>query len=127
MAFGGLAESPRPCSAGHHAVLPVPAPSTRKVPVTGSPDTAPAPEVGPRDPLDRSAREDFFAWRSWSMETGLTSAQEKFVEHWSPQRVLDDSRSLPQLVQAVQPWTSVHPDDASLDEAMAVLTTLRPR
>jgi hypothetical protein len=71
--------------------------------------------------------EDFFAWPSWSMDTGLTPAQERFVEHWSPQRVLDDSRSVRQLVRLLQGWTSVRDDEAGLDEALAVLANLSPR
>jgi hypothetical protein len=72
---------------------------------------------------DASDLEEFFAWPSWSMDTGLTAAQEKFVEHWSPQRVLDDSRSLRQLVRVLQHWTRTHRDDDELDEALTILAT----
>ena len=75
----------------------------------------------------QSDLEEFFGWPSWSMDTGLTSAQEKFVEHWSPQRVLDDSRLLRQLVMVLQRWSSTRGDDASLDEALTVLRDLQPQ
>lgn len=75
----------------------------------------------------QSELEDFLGWPSWSMDTGLTPAQERFVEDWSPQQVLESSRAVRQLVRVVQRWTSTHRDDAGLDEALAVLTTLYPR
>lgn len=64
------------------------------------------------------------SWPSWSMDTGLTEAQEKFVEAWSPQRVLDASRSVRQLVLILQHWTRTHRDDTDLDEALTILATL---
>ena len=70
--------------------------------------------------------EQFFAWPSWSMDTGLTEAQEKFVEHWTPQRVLDSSRSVRQLVRVLQQWTHTHRDDADLNEALTILAALPP-
>lgn len=63
-------------------------------------------------------------WPSWSMDTGLTEAQEIFVEAWSPQRVLDASRSVRQLVLVLQRWTRTHRDDADLNEALTILATL---
>jgi hypothetical protein len=75
----------------------------------------------------QSDLEEFFGWPSWSMDTGLTPAQEKFVEHWSPQRVLDDSRLLRQLVMVLQRWSSTRGDDASLDEALTILRDLQPQ
>jgi hypothetical protein len=35
-----------------------------------------------------------FGWAGLSSESGLTEAQEDFVDHWSPQRVIDDCPSL---------------------------------
>lgn len=75
----------------------------------------------------QSDLEEFFGWPSWSMDTGLTPAQEKFVEHWSPQRVLDDARLLRQLVMVLQRWSSTRGDDASLDEALTILRDLQPQ
>ena len=65
----------------------------------------------------------FLGWPSWSMETGLSQVQEQFVEHWSPQRVLDDSRRLRQLLVALQRWTTTHRDDAGLTEALSTFAT----
>ena len=64
------------------------------------------------------------SWPSWSMETGLTDAQEEFVEAWSPQRVLDASRSVRQLVLILQHRLQTHRDDVDLDEALTILATL---
>jgi hypothetical protein len=75
----------------------------------------------------QSDLEEHFGWPSWSMDTGLTPAQEKFVEHWSPQRVLDESRLLRQLVMVLQRWSSTRGDDASLDEALTILRDLQPQ
>jgi hypothetical protein len=62
-------------------------------------------------------------WPSWSMDTGLTEAQERFVEAWSPQRVLHASRSVRQLVLILQHWIRTHRDEADLDEALTILAT----
>jgi hypothetical protein len=70
---------------------------------------------------------DFFGWPAWSMDTGLSRAQEKFVEHWSPQRVLDDSRSVRQLVGALQRWSSTPDRDVDLHEALGTFATLQAR
>jgi hypothetical protein len=75
----------------------------------------------------QSDLDEYFGWPSWSMDTGLTPAQEKFVEHWSPQRVLDDLGSVRRLVGALERWSSAHEDDESLDEALTILTNLHPR
>ena len=56
------------------------------------------------------------------MDTGLTQAQETFVEAWSPERVLDTSRTKLQLI--LQHWTRTHRDDADLDEALTILAAL---
>ena len=63
-------------------------------------------------------------WPSWSMDTGLTQAQETFVEAWSPERVLETSRTMRQLVLILQHWTRTHRDDADLDEALTILAAL---
>jgi hypothetical protein len=60
---------------------------------------------------------NFFVWPAWSLDTGLTPAQEKFVEHCSPQRILNDSRSLRRLVDSLR-----HPrhENVELDEALSI-------
>lgn len=63
-------------------------------------------------------------WPSWSMDTGLTEAQETFVEAWSPERVLETSQSTRQLVLILQHWTRTHRDDTELDEALTILAAL---
>lgn len=69
----------------------------------------------------------FFCWPSWSMDTGLSPAQETFVEHWSPQRVLDESRTLRELVGVLQRWSSRQGTDVDRDDLLAILTKLVPR
>lgn len=63
-------------------------------------------------------------WPSWSMDTGLTPAQEAFVETWSPERVLETSEAMRQLVIILQHWTLTHHDDADMDEALTMLAAL---
>jgi hypothetical protein len=75
----------------------------------------------------QSDLEDFFGWPSWSMDTGLSAAQERFVEHWSPQRVLDDFRAVRRLVRVLQQCSGTHSDDDGVGEALTVLTALHPR
>jgi hypothetical protein len=65
-----------------------------------------------------------YRWPSWSLDTGLTAAEETFVEAWSPQRVLDAARSVRQLVLVLQHWIQTHRDDTDLDGALAILATL---
>ena len=77
--------------------------------------------------LARAAQPDLGkgrAWPLWSMDTGLTEAQETFVEAWSPERVLEASRSVRQLVLILQHWTRTRRDDADLDEALTILAAL---
>jgi hypothetical protein len=44
------------------------------------------------------------AWAPWSMDTGLTRAQEDFVDAWSPQRVLEHCRAQRELALLLQRW-----------------------
>lgn len=64
------------------------------------------------------------SWPPWSMDTGLSEAQELFVETWSPQQVLQDCRSVRQLVLVLQRSLRTHRDDADLDEALTILAAL---
>ena len=58
------------------------------------------------------------------MDTGLTDAQETFVEAWSSERVLEVSRTMRQLMLILQHWTRTHRDDTDLDEALTILAAL---
>jgi hypothetical protein len=75
----------------------------------------------------QSELDGFLGWPSWSMDMGLTPAQETFVEHWSPQRVLDDKRLLRELVGLLRRCSSARGDVAGLREALTILTKLDPR
>ena len=46
------------------------------------------------------------AWAPWSMDTGLTRAQEDFVDAWSPQRILEHCRAQRELAP-VPSWHEV--------------------
>jgi hypothetical protein len=69
-----------------------------------------------------SGLDEAVGWPLWSMDTRLTPAQETFVEHWSPQRVLDDKRLLRELVGVLHRGSSTRGDVASLKEALTILT-----
>ena len=66
-----------------------------------------------------------YAWPSWSMDTGLSEAQERFVEAWSPARVLGALRSERRVLQELLHWTRVHRDDVHVDEALTIVNALR--
>jgi hypothetical protein len=68
----------------------------------------------------------FLAWPPWSMDTGLTAAQEEFVEHWSPQKVLDHARAVRELMNVLQRWVRTHHDD-ELSDAISVFATSQAR
>ena len=59
------------------------------------------------------------AWAPWSMETGLSRAQEDFVDAWSPQRILDHCRAQRELALLLQRCAGSHRVDADL--ALAIL------
>jgi hypothetical protein len=54
------------------------------------------------------------AWAPWSMDTGLTRAQEDFVDAWSPQRILEHCRGQRELALLLQRWARSHGADADL-------------
>lgn len=64
------------------------------------------------------------SWPSWSLDTGLTDAQEQFVEAWSPQHVLENSRSVRNLILVLRHWVSSHRDDIDFAEALMIFGTL---
>jgi hypothetical protein len=45
-----------------------------------------------------------FDWAGLSSKSRLTEAQEDLVDHWSPQRVIDDSHAKRALLVAAQTW-----------------------
>jgi hypothetical protein len=110
--------------------------STREPDRPGRSVVAEAIDAEVRDLLARIAQQEelaedaqadmakFFGWPSWSMDTGLTPAQERFVEHWSPQRVLDDTAMLRRLVGLLQRWSDATDDDESLAEALTLVRKL---
>lgn len=65
-----------------------------------------------------------YAWPSWSMDTGLTEAQERFVEAWSPSRILAALRAERRVISELQHWTRTHRDDVHVDEALTILANL---
>jgi hypothetical protein len=54
------------------------------------------------------------AWAPWSMDTGLTRAQEDFVDAWSPQRILEHCRAQRELALLLQRLARSHGADADL-------------
>jgi hypothetical protein len=48
------------------------------------------------------------------MDTGLTRAQEDFVDAWSPQRILEHCRAQRELALLLQRWAKSHAADADL-------------
>lgn len=64
-----------------------------------------------------------FGWASFSMDTGLTAAQEDFVACWSPQDVLSHCHGQRELLSRLQTWLSAHQDPEDLDLALALVRT----
>ena len=62
------------------------------------------------------------AWAPWSMETGLSRAQEDFVDAWSPQRILDHCQAQRRLACLLRTWARSHPADTGLVLAVLELT-----
>ena len=82
-----------------------------------------------RERLARAAWPDIeqiYGWPSWSLDTGLSTAQEEFVEDWSPQQVLEICRSTRQLLLLVQTWARTHRQDGEVTEALNIVVTLLP-
>jgi hypothetical protein len=61
------------------------------------------------------------AGRACRQSQGLTEAQEDLLDHWSPQRVIDDSHAKRALLVAAQTWAE------PLNEHVAPLDRLLPR
>jgi hypothetical protein len=64
------------------------------------------------------------AWAPWSMDTGLSRAQEDFVDAWSPQRILDRCRAQRELALLLQRSAKSHRTDAALVLEILQLVTL---
>lgn len=81
------------------------------------------------DGLETSARaalpqaERVYNWAPFSLDTGLTAAQEDFVDRWSPQDVLNHCRGQRELVKVLQSWLLTHTGPADLELALALVCT----
>lgn len=64
-----------------------------------------------------------FGWPSFSMDTGLTEAQEYFVSEWSPKDVMDMCAGQRQLIDLLESWLATHDDSDDLALALALIST----
>lgn len=63
-------------------------------------------------------------WAGLSSESGLTEAQEDLVDHWSPQRVIDDCHAKRALLVAAQTWAEpLNEHVAPLDRLLRTIVT----
>lgn len=82
------------------------------------------------DCLEASARaalpqaDRVYNWAPFSMDTGLTEAQEDFVDRWSPQDVLNHCRGQRELMKVLQSWLLTHTDPRDLGLALTVIITV---
>lgn len=67
--------------------------------------------------------ERVYNWAPFSLDTGLTPAQEDFVDRWSPEDVLNYCRSQRELVKVLQSWLLTHAGPADLELALALVCT----
>lgn len=67
-----------------------------------------------------------FRWASLGPDSGLTEAQEDFVDYWSPERVLAECRTRRELICTLDEWalTAASASDLLLVDRLLVL--LRP-
>lgn len=64
------------------------------------------------------------AERGLSSKSGLTEAQEDLVDHWSPQRVIDDCHAKRALLVAAQTWAEpLNEHVAPLDRLLRTIVT----
>lgn len=54
--------------------------------------------------LSASSERNRFRWASTGPDSGLTEAQEDFVEYWTPELVLAECRAKRELVCALDEW-----------------------
>lgn len=76
-------------------------------------------EAAARSALPQSTHS--FGWAAFSMDTGLTEAQEDFVTRWSPAAVLAQCRAQRRLIEVVGSWLQRHPGPDDLDLALILL------
>jgi hypothetical protein len=62
-------------------------------------------------------------WAPFSIDTGLTTAQEVFISGWSPDDVLHQCRAQRQMIHQLQTWLTTHHDEADLHLALTLLST----
>jgi hypothetical protein len=65
-----------------------------------------------------------FGWAGLSSKSGLTEAQEDLLDHWSPQRVIDDCHAKRALLVAAQTWAEpLNEHVAPLDRLLRTIVT----
>ena len=64
-----------------------------------------------------------YNWAPFSMDTGLTEAQEDFVDRWSPQDVLNHCRAQRELIAVLKFWLLTHDSRTDLELAVALVST----
>jgi hypothetical protein len=85
--------------------------------------------IAQQERLAHAARPDLnqiYAWPPWSLDTGLSTAQEQFVEAWSPGHVLEVCRATRQILHLMQASAKTHRDDAEVDQVLTIVATLLP-
>ncbi len=63
-----------------------------------------------------------FGWARFSLDTGLTADQERFVSQWSPQSVLDQCSAQRTMIHLLNRWLSRHDDADSYELALALVS-----
>jgi len=64
-------------------------------------------EIDRREAMARAATssvERHFGWSNLAPGSGLTEAQEDFVDYWAPQRVLEECEAKRRLIGAIADW-----------------------
>lgn len=63
-------------------------------------------------------------WAPFSLDTGLTPAQETFILDWSPAAVLHQCRAQREELGLIRGWLVSNPPLRDLDFALALVSTL---
>jgi hypothetical protein len=76
----------------------------------------------------KSSVEPHFGWSNLAPGSGLTEAQEDFVDYWAPQRVLEECEAKRQSIEALADWgPATERDRGRLDHLLDTLAFgLRP-
>ena len=64
-------------------------------------------ELDRREAMARAAKpsaDRHFGWSNLAPGSGLTEAQEDFVDYWAPQRILEECEAKRQLIGAIADW-----------------------